>query len=76
MKKMTLYLDTAQTHLSAGAHTVGGKVNLWTRRKEGHFRDVLKPPHLSRCEYGVISAEGGKEPQGAGDSCQTDQVPR
>lgn len=79
------YHDIQQI-LSAGAHTIGGGVNLWTQssltRSYWGIRDVaggisetlLNPLHLSRCEHGVIHARGGEEQQGAGDGGQTDSL--
>lgn len=81
------YRDIQQIH-SAGAHTVGGRVNAWAqssltkssrgiRDVKGHFRDIVEPPALILgVNMGSPVPREGKnsiEQQGAGDGCQTDR---
>lgn len=81
------YLDIQQIHL-AGAHTVGGGVNMWAqssltesyqgiRDLEGRFQDTVEPPALvPGVNMGSTMPREGKnskEQQGAGDGCQTDR---
>lgn len=81
------YLDIQQIH-SAGAHTVGGRVNVSAQRSltesyrgfrdvEGNFRDIVEPPALvPGVNMGSSVPREGKnsiEQQGAGDGCQTDR---
>lgn len=81
------YLDIQQIH-SAGAHTVGGRMIMWShssltesyqgiRVVEGHFRDIVEPPALvPGVNMGSSVPREGKnsiQQQGAGDDCQTDR---